>query len=116
MTISIIIGIAGGSGSDKTTLTNALVDRFDGSALLISHVRYYRYMSCGKYDLPAALETDLMITHLNRLRSDQSVKLPVYDMICNSKKFQERESCTLILLGFSWTFTVSSSFSSSIYK
>ncbi|MGR3279409.1 uridine kinase family protein, partial [Acaryochloris marina NIES-2412] len=45
-----IIGIAGGSGSGKTPLANALVDRCNGSALLVSHDRYYRYMPCGNYD------------------------------------------------------------------
>ena len=81
-----IIGIAGGSGSGKTTLANALVDRCNGRALLISHDCYYRYMPCGNYDLPEALDTGLMITHLKRLRSGHSTKLPVYDMITNSRK------------------------------
>ncbi|MGR3279255.1 uridine kinase family protein [Acaryochloris marina NIES-2412] len=78
--------MAGGSGSGKTTLANALVDRFHGSALLISHVRYYRYMPCYTYDLPEALDTGLMVAHLKRLRSDQSAESPVYDMITNSRK------------------------------
>lgn len=46
------------------------------SALLISHDRYYRYMPCGNYDLPEALETDLMIAHLERLRSGVRRQLP----------------------------------------
>ena len=83
MTTPTIIGIAGGSGSGKTTLANALVDRCAGSALLISHDRY---MPCGNYDLPEALDTDMMIAHLKRLRSGHSVELPVYDMIGNSRK------------------------------
>ncbi|QUY45801.1 zeta toxin family protein (plasmid) [Acaryochloris sp. 'Moss Beach'] len=86
MTTPTIIGIAGGSGSGKTTLANALVDRCNGSALIISHDRYYRHMPCGNYDLPEALETDLMIDHLKGLRSDHPAELPVYDMIGNSRK------------------------------
>lgn len=43
-------------------------------------------MPCGNYDLPEALETDLMIAHLERLRSGRSVELPIYDMIANSRK------------------------------
>ncbi len=84
--MTTIIGIAGGSGAGKTTLAKALVDSSNGRALLISHDRYYRFMPCGNYDLPEALETDLMIAHLKRLRSGHSVKLPVYDMISNSRK------------------------------
>ncbi|KAI9129822.1 uridine kinase [Acaryochloris sp. CCMEE 5410] len=86
MSIPKIIGIAGGSGAGKTTLAQALVVRLSGQALLISHDHYYRYMPCGNYDLPEALETDLMIAHLERLRSGRSVELPIYDMIANSRK------------------------------
>lgn len=67
MTIPNIIGIAGGSGAGKTTLATTLVARSNVRALLISHDRYYRNMPSGNYDLPEALETDLMIVHLNRL-------------------------------------------------
>ena len=55
-------------------------------------------MSYGNYDLPEALETDLMIDHLERLRSDQSVELPVYDMISNFRK-RETEIVQLIVAG-----------------
>ncbi|QUY45665.1 uridine kinase (plasmid) [Acaryochloris marina S15] len=43
-------------------------------------------MPCGNYDLPEALDTGLMITHLKWLRSSYSAELPVYDMITNSRK------------------------------
>ncbi|ABW31917.1 uridine kinase family protein [Acaryochloris marina] len=86
MTTPKIIGIAGGSGAGKTTLAQALVDRLSGQALLISHDSYYRYMPCGNYDLPESLDTDMMIAHLERLRSGYSVDLPIYDMIANSRK------------------------------
>lgn len=74
MTTPTIIGIAGGSGAGRTTLAKTLVVRCNDRALLISHDRYYRYMPCGNYDLPEALETDLMIVHLNRLRSGYTMK------------------------------------------
>ena len=67
-----IIGIADGSGAGKTTLAQALVVRMSGQALLISHDRYYRYMPFGDYDLPEALETDLMAAYLNRPWSEHS--------------------------------------------
>ena len=88
MTTPKIIGIAGGSGAGKTTLAQALVDRMSGQALLISHDRYYCNMPCGNYDLPESLETDLMIAHLERLRSGRSVDLPIYDMVNNSRKVE----------------------------
>ena len=70
----------------KPPLANAVVDRWNGRALLISHDRYYRYMPCGNYDLPEALDTDLMIALLKRLRFGHSPELPMYDMITNSRK------------------------------
>lgn len=88
MTIPNIIGIAGGSGAGKTTLAKALAAQCNDQALLISHDRYYRYMPCGNYDLPEALETDLMIDHLEELRSGHSVELPVYDMVTNCRKVE----------------------------
>lgn len=103
MTNPAIIGIAGGSGSSKTTLANALVDRCNDRALVVSHDRYYRYMPCGNYDLPEALDTGLMTAHLKQLRSDQPSELPAYDMICNSRKFLERESRTSDLLERSYS-------------
>lgn len=47
MITPIIIGIAGGSGAGKTTLAKALAAEYNDRALLISHDRYYRYMTCG---------------------------------------------------------------------
>lgn len=81
MITSTIIGIGGGSGAGKTTLARALVGRLDGRALLISHDRYYFHMACGNYDTPEALDTTLMITHLETLRSGKPAELPIYDEI-----------------------------------
>lgn len=69
MTTPTIIGIAGGSGGVKTTLAKTLAIQCNDCALLISHDRYYRFMPFGNYDLPEALKTDLMIDHLDWLRS-----------------------------------------------
>ena len=83
----LVIGIAGGTGSGKTTLMNNLIQRFEGSVTVLSHDNYYRrndhltYEERCKinYDEPAALETDLMARHLDALRHGQTIQCPVYD-------------------------------------
>ncbi|PZD72832.1 Uridine kinase [Acaryochloris thomasi RCC1774] len=90
MTPTTIIGIGGGSGAGKTTLARAIVDRLDSRALLISHDRYYFHMACGNYDKPEALNTSLMIAHLETLRSGEPAELPIYDEI-NSCQTTETE-------------------------
>ena len=83
----LVIGIAGGTGSGKTTLMNNLIQRFEGSVTVLSHDNYYRRRdeltyeerSRINYDEPAALETDLMARHLDRLRHGEAIDCPVYD-------------------------------------
>ena len=73
-----IIGISGGSGAGKTTLANALLQHYEGKALLISYDRYYKRMPCGNYDIPEALDTELLLEHLRLLKSRQAVDMPIY--------------------------------------
>ena len=83
----LVIGIAGGTGSGKTTLMNNLIERFAGSVTVLSHDNYYRrndHLSYEErcqinYDEPAALETDLMARHLDQLRHGETIQCPVYD-------------------------------------
>ena len=83
----LVIGIAGGTGSGKTTLMNNLIERFAGSVTVLSHDNYYRrndHLSYEQrclinYDEPAALETDLMARHLDQLRHGETIQCPVYD-------------------------------------
>ena len=83
----LVIGIAGGTGSGKTTLMKNLIDRFEGSVTVLSHDNYYRRNDhltyeerCQiNYDEPAALETDLMARHLDALRHGETIQCPVYD-------------------------------------
>ena len=83
----LVIGIAGGTGSGKTTLMNNLIERFAGSVTVLSHDNYYRrndHLSYEQrclinYDEPAALETDLMARHLDALRHGETIQCPVYD-------------------------------------
>ena len=83
----LVIGIAGGTGSGKTTLMDNLMKRFGDQVTVLSHDNYYRRrddMTMEErqnvnYDEPAALETDLMVQHLGRLRRGEAIECPVYD-------------------------------------
>ena len=83
----LVIGIAGGTGSGKTTLMKNIINRFGDVVTVLSHDNYYHrhdeltYEERCKinYDEPAALETDLMAYHLDLLRQGQPIECPVYD-------------------------------------
>ena len=89
----IIIGIAGGTGSGKSTFTNRLRDRFGDNITVIYHGNYYKrhddipFEERKKlnYDHPDALETDLLIEHITRLRNGQSIERPVYDYTVHNR-------------------------------
>lgn len=84
----LTIGVAGGSGSGKTTVVRALVEAVgEGSAALLPHDAYYRdysHLSIEErvgvnWDHPDSLETSLLVTHLARLGQGQSIERPQYD-------------------------------------
>ena len=83
----LVIGIAGGTGSGKTTLMNNLIAAFQKDVTILSHDNYYNRHDdltyeerCRlNYDEPAALETDLMALHLDQLRQGKAIDCPVYD-------------------------------------
>ena len=82
-----VIGIAGGTGSGKSTLMDNLVQRFEGHVTVLSHDNYYKrrdeltyeQRTHINYDEPDALETDLMAHHLDLLRQGTPIDCPVYD-------------------------------------
>ena len=83
----IIIGIAGGTGSGKSTFTNRIKQNFGENVTVIYHDNYYRSRDGVpmeerakiNYDHPDALETDLLIEHLCSLAAGKSVECPIYD-------------------------------------
>lgn len=83
----MVIGIAGGTGSGKTTITRRLVERFGGDVSVIHHDNYYKAhhnMTYEErvllnYDHPDAFDTDILIEHLKLLKQGQTIFCPVYD-------------------------------------
>ena len=89
----LVIGIAGGTGSGKTTLMNNIINRFGGHVTVLSHDNYYKrhdeltYEERCKlnYDEPEAFDTSLMVYHLEELRHGQAVDCPVYDFTVHNR-------------------------------
>lgn len=84
---SIIIGVAGGTGSGKSTFTNRIKKEFGNQIAVVYHDNYYKsrdgipFEERKKinYDHPDALETDLLVEHIKMLKAGQPVDCPVYD-------------------------------------
>ncbi len=90
----VVIGIAGGSCSGKTSVTRAIYDVFRGhSVVVIEQDFYYKdqsHMSFEdrlktNYDHPLAFDTDLLIDHMNALLDRQSIEKPVYDYVQHTR-------------------------------
>lgn len=91
----IIIGVAGGTGSGKTTVSRAILQRV-GSARIayIEHDSYYRELSHlsleerarVNFDHPDSLDNELLIAHLDALCSGQAVEVPIYDFTRHNRK------------------------------
>ena len=83
----MVVGIAGGTGSGKTTITKKLMQRFGGDVSVIYHDNYYKAhhnmsyeeRSRLNYDHPDSFDTDLLIQAVKDLKAGRSVTCPVYD-------------------------------------
>ena len=92
----IVIGIAGGTGSGKTTITRRLMERFGGDVSVIYHDNYYKahhnmpYEERAKlnYDHPDAFDTDLLIQAVRELKAGHAVTCPVYDYTIHDRSDQ----------------------------
>ncbi len=90
---TMTIGIAGGTGSGKTTITRKILSEFGGNVSVIYHDNYYRAHDempfaerCRlNYDHPNAFETELMLEHIRRLKNGESVQCPVYDYTVHNR-------------------------------
>ena len=89
----LVIGIAGGTASGKTTLMKNLIGEFGAEVTVLSHDNYYKRHDempfeerCTlNYDEPAAFDTSLMVYHLDQLRHGQAIECPVYDFTVHNR-------------------------------
>lgn len=108
----IVIGVTGGSGSGKTTVSRAIFDIFSGhSLLLLEQDSYYKDQSHltfeerlkTNYDHPFAFDTELLLAHLDRLLNYEAIDKPVYDYVAHTRSpetiYQEPKD-VIILEGF----------------
>mmetsp|Transcript_40871 Transcript_40871/g.81879 ORF Transcript_40871/g.81879 Transcript_40871/m.81879 type:complete len:352 (-) Transcript_40871:24-1079(-) len=94
----LVIGVAGGSGSGKTTIKDVLVEQLSmENVAVLPHDNYYRHRpdlsdeerDQINFDHPESLETELMVEHLKQLLEGKSVKIPVYDFATHLRKTDE---------------------------
>lgn len=95
----LIIGIAGGTGSGKTTIAARLAAAIPPErCVVIEHDAYYRDlsgMSAGErekvnFDHPSALDSALLAEHLRRLRAGEPVEVPIYDFVTHTRRAETR--------------------------
>jgi uridine kinase len=91
----VVIGVAGGSGSGKTTVVSKIAESLGSDqAVVLEHDRYYRdhnelrleERAALNYDHPDALETDLMVRHVRELTAGLPVELPSYDFSRHARR------------------------------
>ncbi|MEA4965515.1 MAG: uridine kinase [Oscillospiraceae bacterium] len=93
MAETLVIGIAGGTGSGKTTLMKALIAQFGDNLSVLSHDNYYKAhdelsleeRALLNYDCPDAFDTEMLISHLRLLKQGQAIQCPVYDFTIHNR-------------------------------
>jgi uridine kinase len=99
MASPLVVGIAGGTGSGKTTVAHKLAAAMpEGRCVTIEHDAYYRDQghlpaderATINYDHPAALESGLLAEHLRQLRSGEPVDIPIYDFATHTRRRDKR--------------------------
>src|SRR4051812_1575306 len=97
----VVIGVAGGSGSGKTTVVHRIVDSLGpDQVVLLEHDHYYRdreelrleERAALNYDHPDSLETDLLVRHVQALKQWQAIQVPRYDF-ARYARYAETHRC-----------------------
>ena len=92
---STVVGIAGGTGSGKTTLAGLILDSVGRDQMVyLPHDAYYRDQKDvpfeervkANYDHPDSLETELLVEHIRQLRDGHTIEMPVYDFTNHNRK------------------------------
>ncbi len=104
----IVVGIAGGTGSGKTTVAKKIFQTFNHNSLILSHDYYYKeYPELTfeekqklNYDHPDSLDTDLLVRHVKDLKEGKTITHPTYDFATHSrnKEWSEMKSADLIIV------------------
>ncbi|HMM81326.1 MAG TPA: uridine kinase [Pyrinomonadaceae bacterium] len=90
----MIIGICGGTGSGKTTIARAIVDAVGSeNVVLVEQDSYYRNLADmplddrhhANFDHPDAIDSDLLVNHVKRLKLGQPIDMPIYDMVTHTR-------------------------------
>jgi uridine kinase len=113
--MSLVVGIAGGTGSGKTTVAHKLAASMPGRCVTLEHDAYYRDQSHLtpaerahiNYDHPASLESTLLAEHLRALRAGHAVDVPIYDYAnhARSKETRRVEPARVIIVEGILVFT-----------
>jgi len=90
---SIVIGIAGGTGSGKSTFTNRIKEAFGDRVSVVYYDNYYKAhddipleeRALINYDHPDSFETDLLVEHLKKLKRGEAIECPVYDYTIHNR-------------------------------
>lgn len=95
----MIIGISGGTGSGKTTVANKILEAVSASEVVfIQQDSYYRnlkdlpldYRNVANFDHPDALDNDLLVNHIRRLKAGEAIDLPIYDFKTHMRLHETR--------------------------
>ena len=97
--VNLIIGICGGTGSGKTTVANRILETVNAQAVVfIQQDSYYRnlqdlprdYRQLANFDHPDALDNDLLVHHVRKLKAGEPIELPVYDFKTHTRANETR--------------------------
>ena len=90
----MIIGICGGTGSGKTTIARAIVNSVGAkNVILVEQDSYYRNLADmplderhqANFDHPDAIDSDMLVNHLKRLKQGESIEMPIYDFVTHTR-------------------------------